>query len=53
LFCSFAPAVSPSALKSMRSTIRDLNIAQHTQLSLRDIAQKLNPLLRACEGIGF
>jgi group II intron reverse transcriptase/maturase len=50
LFCSFAPAVSPSALKSMRSTIRDLNIAQHTQLSLRDIAQKLNPLLRGWIG---
>ena len=26
LFCSFIPAVSPSALKSMRATIRDLNI---------------------------
>jgi len=46
LFCSFVPAVSPSALKSMRSTVRDLNIAQRTHLSMDDIAKKLNPLLR-------
>ena len=46
LFCSFTPAVSPSALKAMRATIRDLNIRQRTQLSLDDIAGKLNPLLR-------
>ena len=26
LFCSFTPAVSPSALRAIRSTIRDLNI---------------------------
>ena len=50
LFCSFAPAVSPSALKSMRSTVRDLNIAQWTHLSLADIAEKLNPLLRGWIG---
>src|SRR5260370_37386752 len=46
LFCSFTPAVSSSALKAMRATIRDLNIRQRTQLSLADIARKLNPLLR-------
>src|ERR1700757_694121 len=50
LFCSFVPAVSPSALKSMRSTVRDLNIAQRTHLSLDDIAKKLNPLLRGWIG---
>lgn len=50
LFCSFAPAVSPSALKSMRSTVRDLNIAQLTQRSLADIAKLLNPLLRGWIG---
>jgi Group II intron, maturase-specific domain len=44
------PAVSPSALKSMRSTVRDLNIAQRTYLSLDDIAKKLNPLLRGWIG---
>src|SRR5438874_8765770 len=30
---------------SMRATIRDLNIRQRTQLSLAEIARKLNPLL--------
>ena len=45
-FCGFTPAVSPSALKAMRETIRDLNIRQQTQLSLADIADRLNPLLR-------
>jgi len=46
LFCGFNPAVSPSALKAMRSTIRDLNIRQQTQVSLQEIARQLNPLLR-------
>jgi RNA-directed DNA polymerase len=50
LFCSFVPAVSPSALKSIRATVRDLNIAQRTHLSLDDIAEKLNPLLRGWIG---
>jgi len=51
LFCSFTPAVSPSALKAMRSTVRDLDIRQRTQRSLDDIARMLNPLLRGW--IGF
>src|SRR3974377_405817 len=46
MFCGFDPAVSPSALKTMRSTIRDLNIRRQTQLSLADIARTLNPLVR-------
>jgi RNA-directed DNA polymerase len=46
LFCGFNPAVSPSAMKAMRSTIRELKLVHQTQLSLQDIAQKLNPLLR-------
>jgi group II intron reverse transcriptase/maturase len=46
LFCGFNPAVSPLALKAMRATIRDLNLRRQTQLSLTDIAQRLNPLLR-------
>jgi RNA-directed DNA polymerase len=46
LFGGFNPAVSPSAMKTMRETIRDLNIRRQTQLSLQDIAQQLNPLLR-------
>ena len=50
LFCSFVPAVSPLALKSMRSAVRDLNIRQLTQRSLVDIARNLNPLLRGWIG---
>jgi hypothetical protein len=46
VFCSFLPAVSPSALKSMRSTIRDLNIRRRTHVSMADIAQQINPILR-------
>ena len=46
LFCGFNPAVSTSAMKAMRSAIRDLNLRRQTQLALHDIAQQLNPLLR-------
>jgi RNA-directed DNA polymerase len=33
-------------MKDMREAIRDLNLWHQTQLTLQDIAQKLNPLLR-------
>jgi RNA-directed DNA polymerase len=46
LFCGFNPAVSASAMKAMRSAIRDLNFRRQTQLALHDIAQQINPLLR-------
>ena len=46
LFGGFNPAVSSSAMKAMRETIRDLKLRRQTQLSLQDIAQQLNPLLR-------
>src|SRR5215471_6411180 len=46
LFGGFNPAVSPSAIQAMRKAIRDLNLRCQTQLSLQDIAQQLNPLLR-------
>jgi hypothetical protein len=46
LFCGFNPAVSTSALKSMRTKIRELNIRRRTELSLAEIAHNLNPLLR-------
>jgi RNA-directed DNA polymerase len=50
LFCGFNPAVSTSAMKAMRSTIRELNIRHQTQLSVDDIARLLNPLLRGWIG---
>jgi group II intron reverse transcriptase/maturase len=46
LFCGFNPAVSSSAMKAMRSTIRELKLRHPTQLSLQEIARRLNPLLR-------
>jgi len=46
LFCGFNPAVSASAMKAMRETIRQLTIRRQTQRSLNDIAQLLNPLIR-------
>ena len=46
MFCGFNPAVSPAALKTMRTTIRDLGIRHRTQVSLADIARQINPLLR-------
>ena len=46
LICGFTPAVSPSALNTMRATIRDLDIRRGTQVPLADIARQINPLLR-------
>ena len=45
LICGFTPAVSPSALNTMRATIRDLDIRRRTQATLADIARQINPLL--------
>jgi RNA-directed DNA polymerase len=46
LFCNFLPAVSASALKSMRATIRDLNLRRQTHVAMTDIVRQINPLLR-------
>jgi RNA-directed DNA polymerase len=46
LFCGFNPAVSPAALKDIWSTIKSLKIRRLTQLTLEEIARRLNPLLR-------
>jgi RNA-directed DNA polymerase len=46
LFCGFNPAVSVSALKAMRATIRELGLRRRTELSVADIARQINPLLR-------
>jgi Group II intron, maturase-specific domain len=49
LFCGFNPAVSPVALKSMRATIKDLGLRRRTEVSLADIARRINPLLRGVD----
>lgn len=46
LFYGFTPAVSGSAMKAMRMTIRELGLRHRTELSLADIARRINPLLR-------
>ena len=46
MFCSFAPAVSPSALKTMRTKIWELRLRRRSDLSLAEIAHRINPLLR-------
>lgn len=46
VFSGFTPAVSPSALKAMRTAIKALNLRNQTHLSMVDLAAKLNPLLR-------
>jgi hypothetical protein len=46
IFTNFLPAVSPQALKRMRATIRDLRLRRQVQLSLEEIARRLNPTLR-------
>ncbi len=46
LFVSFTPAVSSSALKSMRETTRKFNFRNRTELSLQDISRLHNPVLR-------
>ena len=50
-FCGYTPAVSPAALKSMRATIRSLNIPRRTSGTLADIARQINPLLRGGSAI--
>lgn len=49
IFTCFLPAVSPQALKRMRSRIREWRLSQHAPLSLEDIARSLNPVLRGWE----
>ena len=49
-FCGYTPAVSPTALKSMRATIRSLHIPRQTSGALAEIAQQTNPLLRGWIG---
>lgn len=50
LFASFTAAVSRAALTEMRQMARRLNLRNRTDLSLQDIALKLNPLLRGWIG---
>jgi hypothetical protein len=46
MFMNFTPAVSKSALKSMRGKTRAYNMRNRTELSLADIAKWYNPVLQ-------
>jgi len=46
LFINFTPAVSNSAVKAMRQRTRKLNYRNRTELSLAEISQYYNPVLR-------
>lgn len=46
MFMNFTPAVSKSALKSMRANTRAYNMRNRTDLSLTDIAKWYNPVLQ-------
>lgn len=45
MFVSFTPAVSKSALKSMKATTRQWNLRNRTDLELGDIARMYNPVI--------
>ncbi len=46
LFVGFTPAISPSSAKAIRRKIREWRLGDKTQLSLEEIARKINPCLR-------
>jgi RNA-directed DNA polymerase len=46
LFWSFTPAVSQTAVTAMRETIRKTNLRDRTQITLEDVANEINPVLR-------
>jgi len=44
-FSTFSPAISPEALKAKSDRLRELRIHRHTNLSLDDLAEWLNPIV--------
>jgi len=46
LFVNFSPAISAKAAKSMRRTMRSWKIHRWTQLSIEELAETFNPVLR-------
>jgi RNA-directed DNA polymerase len=44
-FTSFTPAISPDALKAKSAELRALRIPRHTNLTLDDLAEWLNPII--------
>jgi len=46
VFCGYTPAVSKSALSTMREAIKRLKIRKRTEVTLDDIAREINPMVR-------
>jgi RNA-directed DNA polymerase len=46
LFMSFTPAVSKSSLNTMRDKIRERRFSKRTEMSIEQIADEFNPVLR-------
>ena len=46
MFCGYTPAVSKSALSSMRDAIRSLRIRKRTEVTLDDLSREINPMVR-------
>ena len=46
IFSGFLPAISPKARKAITQKIRELNIRNKSNLSLQQIAEWLNPMIR-------
>lgn len=46
IFCSFLPAISPEAKKAITQKIRELNVRNKSDLSLQQLAEWLNPMIR-------
>jgi RNA-directed DNA polymerase len=47
IFVTFSPAISGNAAKSLRATMRRTwRVPKHTEMSLDELAQKVNPALR-------
>jgi hypothetical protein len=48
VFCNFLPAISQSALESMRATVRDLDIRRQTQVSMADYSATVRMAGQLC-----
>ncbi len=46
IFCGFNPAVSRSAITAMRQHVRKVNLRNRTELSLKNISNMFEPVLR-------
>lgn len=46
MFVGFTPAISPDSAKHIREVIRSWKLSRQTHLDIKDLAQRLNPVIR-------